>query len=203
LFGQQGARICSVGAEAEPAVGQCLPAVAVGEQSEVADLDEAGGQDMEQEAADELDSFEAHDAAAVAMPGVPPAEAHLSVFEAEQPSVGDGDAMRVAGQILQHMFRSSEGRLGVDHPLCSAQGAKQSVKCAWRCQFGQLAGEAEFAALVVLLEEGEQLAAVTIARAMTNTFSGIRPIDVPGFILSQFAGALAASFFLRWLQSPE
>src|ERR1700678_4525329 len=143
----------------ESAESERLASVAVGEQSEVADLDQAGGQDMEQEAADELDSFEARDAAAVAMPGVPPAEAHLSVFEAEQPCVGDGDAMRVAGQILQHMFRSSEGRLGVDHPLCSAQGAKQSVKCAWRCQFGQLAGEAEFAAPVALLEEGEQLAA--------------------------------------------
>src|ERR1700678_2109106 len=142
----------------ESAESERLASVAVGEQSEVADLDQAGGQDMEQEAADELDSFEAHDAVPVAMPGVPPAEAHLSVFEAEQPSVGDGDAMRVAGQILQHMFRSSEGRLGVDHPLCSAQGAKQSVKCAWRCQFGQLASDVRFAALRALLEEGEQLA---------------------------------------------
>ena len=74
----------------ESTQSQRLPAVAVGKQSEVADLDEAGGQDMEQEAANELDRIELHDAAAVAMPGVPPAEAHLPVVEAEESSVGDG-----------------------------------------------------------------------------------------------------------------
>jgi glycerol uptake facilitator-like aquaporin len=44
--------------------------------------------------------------------------------------------------------------------------------------------------------------AVTLARAMTNTFSGIRPVDVPGFIPAQLAGAFAASFLFRWL-SPS
>lgn len=34
--------------------------------------------------------------------------------------------------------------------------------------------------------------AITVARALTHTFSGIRPVDVPGFILAQLAGALAA-----------
>jgi hypothetical protein len=74
----------------KPRQSQRLSAVAVGKQSEVANLDETCWQDMEQEAADELDRIEVHDAAAVAMTGVPPAEAHLSVVEAEEPSVGDG-----------------------------------------------------------------------------------------------------------------
>ena len=42
--------------------------------------------------------------------------------------------------------------------------------------------------------------AVTLARAMTNTFAGIRPSDVPGFILFQIAGAFAASLLFRWLR---
>jgi glycerol uptake facilitator-like aquaporin len=42
--------------------------------------------------------------------------------------------------------------------------------------------------------------AVTLARAMTNTFSGIRPPDVPGFILFQVAGAFAATVLFRWLR---
>lgn len=33
----------------------------------------------------------------------------------------------------------------------------------------------------------------TLALSVSNTFAGIRPIDVPGFILAQFAGASAAS----------
>jgi glycerol uptake facilitator-like aquaporin len=34
--------------------------------------------------------------------------------------------------------------------------------------------------------------AITIARSLSDTFSGIRPVDVPAFILAQFVGALAA-----------
>lgn len=41
--------------------------------------------------------------------------------------------------------------------------------------------------------------AVTIARSMSDTFSGIRPQDVPFFIVAQVAGALAATLLFRWL----
>jgi glycerol uptake facilitator-like aquaporin len=41
--------------------------------------------------------------------------------------------------------------------------------------------------------------AVTIARSMTNTFTGIRPTDVPMFVLAQCAGATAATALFRWL----
>ncbi len=43
--------------------------------------------------------------------------------------------------------------------------------------------------------------AVTIARSLTNTFAGIRPADVPGFIVAQFAGALLSTLVFRWLLS--
>jgi arsenate reductase len=41
--------------------------------------------------------------------------------------------------------------------------------------------------------------AVTLARAFSDTFAGIRPLDAPGFIAAQFAGALAATGLFRWL----
>lgn len=41
--------------------------------------------------------------------------------------------------------------------------------------------------------------AVTIARALTDTFSGIRPIDVPAFIAAQLAGAFVAWIAAEWL----
>jgi glycerol uptake facilitator-like aquaporin len=44
--------------------------------------------------------------------------------------------------------------------------------------------------------------AVTIARAFTNTFSGIRPADVPGFLVGQSAGAAVATLLFRWLMPP-
>jgi glycerol uptake facilitator-like aquaporin len=50
---------------------------------------------------------------------------------------------------------------------------------------------------------------VTIARAATNTFAGIRPSDVPAFLAAQLVGAVAATVLFRWLvpslpqQAPE
>jgi glycerol uptake facilitator-like aquaporin len=41
--------------------------------------------------------------------------------------------------------------------------------------------------------------AVTIARSLSDTFSGIRPTDAPWFVLAQLAGALAATMVFRWL----
>src|SRR5258708_5047935 len=44
--------------------------------------------------------------------------------------------------------------------------------------------------------------AVTLARAATDTFAGIRPADAPGFIVAQFGGALFATIIFRWLLPP-
>lgn len=45
--------------------------------------------------------------------------------------------------------------------------------------------------------------AVAIARSLTNTFSGIRPVDLPGFIAAEFAGALVALALCSWLLRKE
>src|SRR5579863_7376137 len=41
--------------------------------------------------------------------------------------------------------------------------------------------------------------AVTLARAATDTFAGIRPADAPGFIVAQLLGATASTALFRWL----
>src|SRR2546428_345328 len=41
--------------------------------------------------------------------------------------------------------------------------------------------------------------AVTVARAFTDTFTGIRPADVPGFIAAQALGAAGSTWLFRWL----
>jgi glycerol uptake facilitator-like aquaporin len=45
--------------------------------------------------------------------------------------------------------------------------------------------------------------AVTVARSLTNTFSGIRPLDALGFIPSQLVGAAVAAGADRWLNRPH
>ena len=44
--------------------------------------------------------------------------------------------------------------------------------------------------------------AVTVARTLTDTFSGIRPLDAPAFIVAQLAGAILAVVVLTWLLAP-
>jgi glycerol uptake facilitator-like aquaporin len=41
--------------------------------------------------------------------------------------------------------------------------------------------------------------AVAIARSVTNTFSGIRPVDLPGFIAAELCGAIIALMLMSWL----
>lgn len=41
--------------------------------------------------------------------------------------------------------------------------------------------------------------AVTVARSLTDTFAGIRPADVPAFVIAQVIGGAAATALFRWL----
>lgn len=45
--------------------------------------------------------------------------------------------------------------------------------------------------------------AVAIARSLTNTFSGIRPVDLPAFIAAELVGAVVALILMNWLLRPE
>ena len=45
--------------------------------------------------------------------------------------------------------------------------------------------------------------AVTIARALTDTFTGIRPIDAPAFIIAQCLAGVLAAWALGWLLHPK
>ena len=44
--------------------------------------------------------------------------------------------------------------------------------------------------------------AVAMARALTNSFAGIRPVDLPGFVGSEVAGAICALVLVNWLLHP-
>ena len=45
--------------------------------------------------------------------------------------------------------------------------------------------------------------AVAIARSLTDTFSGIRPLDVPWFIGAEIVGAIIAALLFRWLLGED
>ncbi len=45
--------------------------------------------------------------------------------------------------------------------------------------------------------------AVTIARSFSDTFAGIRPVDMPLFIVAQIIGAIIAMYLAQWLLQPK
>lgn len=55
------------------------------------------------------------------MSGIPPTKSDLAFSKRDQAMVGDGYAMGVAAQILEHVCGAAEGRFRVNHPVFSEQ----------------------------------------------------------------------------------
>jgi len=113
----------------------------------VADAVEAGRQDMDQEAADELRRVEAHNLHPVTTldPIVFPAEGHGDAIGADQAVVRDGDAVGIAAEIGQHGFGPAEGWLGIDDPVGFAQRREVGREVIRVCQSHQIAEKAQLA----------------------------------------------------------
>jgi hypothetical protein len=102
--------------------------VGAGEIAEVADADEAPGQRMLAEPAQELDRGERHDALLVTMRIVFSSEAYAATVEAEQALIADGDAVRITVKIGQHARGLTEGRLGINHPVVLEQRTNECCR---------------------------------------------------------------------------
>ena len=91
--------------------------VSTGEIAEVADADEAPGQDVLAKAAQELDSGERHDALLITVGIVPPPKAHVVTIEAKQALIADGHAMSVTAEVAKHAFGLPKSGLGINDPV--------------------------------------------------------------------------------------
>jgi hypothetical protein len=120
--------VVSAGVQVFPAKAEGLSAVSVGEESEVADFDETDGEDVEKETADEFHGLQAHDLEAFAVLRVPPPEVDTIFCEAHQSAVGDGHAVGITSQILEHVVGAVQGRLGVDDPVGLAMLIEPGMK---------------------------------------------------------------------------
>src|SRR6516162_3030594 len=100
---------------------------------------------MEQEAPDELVGAERHGA----VPHLPVAavilvaEGYTTLVESNEPAVGDGDAVSVAGEIGEHCCRPREGAPGRDEPLLPFKRCQKSVESLATTQAFDLAKERE------------------------------------------------------------
>ena len=109
--------------------------------AEVANLDKTARQHVQQKTTHELHRLQGHDLLFVAVGRIAPTEGHLAVFEAQNSSVGDGDPMRVVGQILHHVLWPGKRLFGLDHPLLLFQKPGQAIKSFPLLQGCEGAGE--------------------------------------------------------------
>jgi hypothetical protein len=72
--------------------------------------------------------------------------------------IGDGDALRIAGEIVQNMFGTSEGWLGVDHPVFAEEESQERVESAGLSKTLEWAMELELVLKKELLQSGCELA---------------------------------------------
>ena len=148
----------------------------VGEIAEVADANEAPGQHMLAEAAQELACGERHDALLVAVGVVFPSKTYAVTIEAEQAAIADGDAVGIAAEIAQHANGIFEGRLGIDHPVALVEGAHE-----WRRAVDAALSER-------LLEQSEILAAEDTAENLDGQKEGIPGMNPARVVFVETAG---------------
>jgi hypothetical protein len=72
---------------------------------------------MQEKAPNEFDRVERHEAVAITPLIVFPSERHLAIVTGEEPSIGDGHAMCIAGKVAQDQLWPGQRGLRVDHPM--------------------------------------------------------------------------------------
>lgn len=122
--------------------------------------------------------------------------------------VGGGFAGVAAANVmfgLPAFFASGRGRGGAGQLLGEFVATFGLLSVVWGCARlrtaavpfavgGYILGAAWFTSSTSFANP-----AVTLARTATDTFTGIRPADAPGFVAAELAGAAAATLLFRWL----
>ena len=97
----------------------------------------------------------------------------MSKTKVYDPVVGDGYAMRVAGQVVEDMFGPSEGPFGIDHPILTEQGPQKSMEGFWFADSFETSGKEQFPITESMLEAGNELAAEYAAQHLHRQEEGI------------------------------
>jgi len=120
--------------EEGPGARDVAVAAVVGQDAVMADADQANGQDVPTEAADELDGAQSQffDFGPVAVIPVSEGDGLAWLVQSHDAAVADGHAVSVVGQIGQDLFRAAQGTFGIDVPALSIQvGEPAASSLAW------------------------------------------------------------------------
>jgi hypothetical protein len=159
----------------------------ISQEAKKANANEALGQDVPQEPPQEFVSRESHLPLAVPMGIVFPAEGDLTVLEGEQAMVGDGNTMGVTRQVVKDVFRPAEGWFGVNDPVLTKQGAKQSTELLGILEDFWVSVESECALKEGSAEAGHKLPPKDAAEGLDGQEEGVAILKPAGVISRQAA----------------
>src|SRR5206468_8880745 len=80
---------------------------------------------MQKESAQELGGGKGHCAGLATVGVILPAESHALLLEGQQAMIGKGHAVGIATEVAQHLHRTAESGLGIDHPVVAVEAADQ------------------------------------------------------------------------------
>ena len=125
----------------------------------MADTNEALGEQMQEEAAQELIDRQSHQFLLIVVRRIAPTKGDVAVGQRYQSMVGDGDAVGVTAEILKHILGAAEGWFRVDDPVFSKQWSQPGGEEFGLREHRQIPGKVQLAMLKGRLETGDELAA--------------------------------------------
>jgi hypothetical protein len=124
----------------------------------MADADETAWENVHQESTQELGTIEPHDLRSAVVRVVLIEKGDTVVVHCDKSLIGDGDAMRVAGQVFENLLRSAEWSLGIDDPILAYRLCEELLKRGGLSQRFATAEELQLAGLKQSFESGDKLA---------------------------------------------
>jgi hypothetical protein len=135
---------------------------------------------VEKESTEELVGVQGHDASSIAAGVVLPGESDAVVVEGENPTVGNCDAVRIAGEVLEDLGRPPEGGLSVNEPLLVAKRFEPSLPGHGMLELGETAVELELLLFVGESQHRKKLSAEQSAQEAYGKEESVATTD-PAF----------------------
>ena len=149
------------------------------EDAKVADADEAFRQDVQEEASEEFVDVERQRADLAPVAIVLPPKRDRVVGDGDEPVIGDGDAVRVPREVVQHVGGAAKGRLRVDHPRLTIERSEKRAKGGLRGQRLQGTRKREPSFAKRLAQAGDEFPAKDLPQHLDGEKEARARVDPP------------------------
>jgi hypothetical protein len=143
---------------------------------------------MQQKPMQELVGGDGHFPLLAAVGVVLPPKGDLAVGQPNKTMVENGYPVRVSRQVVEHMLRATEGRLGINHPILAEQFPQECTEGLFPLQRFETAGEEKFSFSKSALPARHERAAENTAEYLDWQEEGVARMDPPLAVPREAAG---------------